>query len=178
MKLTDEEIEKMKHCIGFDQKKTYMRNGIRYFKPYRNYYDAAEVDFLVWEGLCERGLADRNEVWHYDKKFCDRYYWLTIAGLAELSDALNIYIYSENASGNEIDASYDVLDVLKKDPSPLSSDEVAERARLPRRFTLDTLRYLRDRYNYTKYQKNINGDLSGQGWQLSDNYYKNPVNGF
>ena len=103
---------------------------------------------------------------------------MTIAGLAELSDALNIYIYSENASGNEIDASYDVLDVLKKDPSPLSSDEVAERARLPRRFTLDTLRYLRDRYNYTKYQKNINGDLSGQGWQLSDNYYKNPVNGF
>ena len=80
MKLTDEEIEKMKHCIGFDQKKTYMRNGIRYFKPYRNYYDAAEVDFLVWEGLCERGLADRNEVWHYDKKFCDRYYWLGIIG--------------------------------------------------------------------------------------------------
>jgi hypothetical protein len=38
--LSDIEVSKMEHCVGFDRKKIYRRGKMAYFKPYRNYYDA------------------------------------------------------------------------------------------------------------------------------------------
>lgn len=49
--LTDKEIEKMEHCIGFSIKKAYVRSGRRYFKPYRNHFYPGGTDIPVWEHL-------------------------------------------------------------------------------------------------------------------------------
>lgn len=33
-------IELAKHCVGLDRKNPYTRHGKKWYKPYRNYYDA------------------------------------------------------------------------------------------------------------------------------------------
>lgn len=153
--LTAPEIEKMKHCIGFSSRKTYKRRGITYFKPFRNYYDAGPTDVPVWECLLEKGYAEKNKC-----------YWVTLEGLRVLSEALDVFIYSENASGNEIDAAQDIINVMLQNRfSTLSSDSIAFQARLPRRLTNDTLHYLRDQLKYVTCLGIF------EGWQLSDQYF-------
>lgn len=49
MKLTDYQIEKLKHCFGLD----YSR------KPYRNYYHCNQIND-EWEDMCIKGYANKE----------------------------------------------------------------------------------------------------------------------
>ena len=44
----------MKHCIGLDYKRPYMRGGMYFYRPYRNDYDAGPRDEPMWEALVEK----------------------------------------------------------------------------------------------------------------------------
>ena len=70
--LSENEVRKMEHCVGFDRKKIYHRGGTAYYKPYRNYYDAGGTDMRVWERLVEKGFADCAEP-KKDDEIDDRY---------------------------------------------------------------------------------------------------------
>lgn len=150
--LSENEVRKMEHCVGFDRKKIYHRGGTAYYKPYRNYYDAGGTDMRVWERLVEKGFADCAE----PKKDGGKYYWLNRNGLNILSAYEECFIYSENANGNEIDASEDVIDILLEDAVycgygcwiPSGARNIAIRARLPYKLTLSTLKYLRNKCGY------------------------------
>lgn len=174
--LSDIEVSKMEHCIGWDKRKVYHRNGMAYFKPYRNYYDAGGTDIAIWERLTERGFAYKAR----EKKDGGCYYWLNKTGLNILSAYEEVYIYSDNANGNEIDASEDVLEVLLDDAVycgygcwlPSGAKSIATRARLPLKLTMDTLRYLRDKCGYVRHDYEGECDDEGfphctHGWSLT-----------
>lgn len=174
--LSDIEVEKMCHCIGWDARNVYHRKGAAYFKPYRNYYDAGGTDIAIWESLAERGFADKAK----EDKSGGRYYWLNRNGLNILSAYKEVFIYSDNASGNEMDASEDVLEVLLDDEVycgygcwiPSGARSIAIRARLPYKLTLSTLRYLRDKCGYVRHDYEGSCDDEGfphctHGWSLT-----------
>ena len=73
----------MKHCIGLDYKRPYMRGGMYFYRPYRNDYDAGPRDEPMWEALVEKHLAWRVKTYH-----------LTIKGFYLLSCQTGIYIYN------------------------------------------------------------------------------------
>ena len=149
--LNDLEIKKMEHCIGYRPEKVYHRSGGAYFKPFRNHFSPGGTDVKIWEGLKEKGFAECGE----DQK----YYWLNRSGLNILSAVEEVFIYSDSANGNVIDAQYDVLEVLLDDAVfcgyecwlPSSSRAIALRARLPRRLANETLKYLQDKREYVKH---------------------------
>jgi len=87
----DRKLEVMKHFIGLDYKTPYMRNGKRFYRPYRNYYSSGEhCDGLNLLLELERdGFATRRS----NKEYC---FWLTIAGLDWLGKTLNITIYDDH----------------------------------------------------------------------------------
>ena len=174
--LSENEVRKMEHCVGFDRKKIYHRGGTAYYKPYRNYYDAGGTDIRVWERLVEKGFADCAE----PKKDGGKYYWLNRNGLNILSAYEECFIYSENANGNEIDASEDVIDILLEDDVycgygcwiPSGARNIAIRARLPYKLTLSTLKYLRNKCGYVDhyYEGGCNDDGEvhcTHGWTLT-----------
>lgn len=174
--LSENEVRKMEHCVGFDRKKIYHRGGTAYYKPYRNYYDAGGTDMRVWERLAEKGFADCAE----PKKDGGKYYWLNRNGLNILSAYEECFIYSENANGNEIDASEDVIDILLEDAVycgygcwiPSGARNIAIRARLPYKLTLSTLKYLRNKCGYVAhyYEGGCNDDGEvhcTHGWTLT-----------
>lgn len=174
--LSDIDVRKMEHCIGWDKRKVYHRNGMAYFKPYRNYYDAGGTDIAIWERLTERGFADKAK----EKEDGECYYWLNRTGLNILSAYKEVYIYSDNANGNEIDASEDVIDILLDDAVycgygcwiPAGAKNIAIRARLPYKLTLSTLKYLRDKCGYVAhyYEGGCNDDGEvhcTHGWTLT-----------
>lgn len=174
--LSENEVRKMEHCVGFDRKKIYRRGGMAYFKPYRNYYDAGGTDVHIWERLVERGFADCAE----PKKDGGKYYWLNRNGLNILSAYEECFIYSENANGNEIDASEDVIDILLADAVycgygcwiPSGARNIAIRARLPYKLTLSTLKYLQNKWGYVAhyYEGGCNDDGEvhcTHGWTLT-----------
>lgn len=174
--LSTQEIKKMEHYIGYDPQKVYSRHGTSYFKPYRNYYDAAKIDIPVWDEIVKKGLAECNDVGSDTNK----YYWLNTAGLLALSNVKDVYIYSENASGNEIDMSEDVITILLDDAVycgyynwiPSSAEDIAKRARLPKKAVVETLHYLRDKCGYVKNTSYGDIDSDGiprsyRGWSLS-----------
>ena len=166
--VSDKDVSKMCHCVGYNKKKVYHRNGKAYFKPHRNYFYAGGSDIELWERLVEIGIADKNKNGNAGDK--NIYYWLNKRGLDMLSYLLNVYIYSESASGNEIDASEDVIEVLLEDEVycgyecwlPSSAKDIAFRARLPRKLTIDTLHYLRDKCGYVK--NDSYGDIDSDGF--------------
>lgn len=130
----------MLHAIGFDHAtsaRIYSRGGTRYYKPYRNYYDAGAAHPL-WENLKEKGLAEG-----------DKTYSVTTYGLAVLSNLIETYIYSEN-SDCTADAKADVMTILIADDCycgygcwlPTPAQDIARRARLPLRLTRETLHML------------------------------------
>lgn len=147
--LSDKEVSYMNHCIGYDAEKVYKRGSGRYFKPYRNYFLSAGPSRDIWEKLKEKGYAESGREGTYGNV----YFWLNNAGLNILSAYHEVFIYSENASGNEADASRDVIQVLLADAVfcgygcwlPSSTKSIAVRARLPYRLTVDTLHYLKDK---------------------------------
>lgn len=173
--LTSAEVADMEHCIGWNRRKTYCRNGMRYFKPYRNHFDPGGSDIPIWEGLFEKGYADRSKKMDL---YGGRMYWLNRSGLNILSAYKEVFIYSDNANGNEIDASRDVLDILLDDAVycgygcwvPSSSKDIALRARLPHKLALSTLRYLQSE-GYAKHVYEGGCDSDGyphctHGWIL------------
>jgi len=174
--LSAETARKMEHCVGFDRKKIYRRNGVPYFKPYRNHFMPGGSDNAIWENLKERGFADCSNADDQGH----RYYWMTHEGLNILSAYDRVFIYSDSANGNEIDASYDVLQVLLDEAVycgygcwiPTPAKEIAKRARLPLKLTLDTLHYLRDKCGYAALTYEGGVDDEGfphcnHGWVLS-----------
>lgn len=171
--------EVMEHCIGFDPKKVYKRGGKKFFKPYRNYYYAAKSQMEIWDKIVSLGYAERNKC-ECDDHAC---YWLNASGLAALSDNTGVYIYSENASGNEIDSEQDVIEVMieyftkdkRSDIVPITIKYIANQARLPRDLVMYTMRYLRDECGYVKYvthgERDDNGYIiSHKGWEFTDKW--------
>lgn len=80
----------MKHCIGLDYKRPYMRGGKYFYRPYRNDYDAGPRDEPMWEALVEKHLAWRVTNYH-----------LTIKGFYLLGLQTGIYIYN-SSEGNRL----------------------------------------------------------------------------
>ena len=70
--LTENEIATMRHAVGF-------HHNIRY----RNHYAAGPDDIRMWNGLCKRDLAYRQQK---GSLFPYPYYGLTHAGLKALGD--------------------------------------------------------------------------------------------
>ena len=91
-----------------------------------------------------------------------------------------VYIYSENARGNELDASDDVLEVLLDDYVfcgygcwiPSGAKRISVFARLPYKLTLSTLKYLKDKCGYVDHVYEGGCDDEGfprctHGWVLT-----------
>ena len=74
-------VSQAMHCIGLDYKKPYTRHGKKFYKPYRNGYDAGGKDVEIWDALTQIGYAYKNRVYH-----------LTAAGFRWLGRILNITI--------------------------------------------------------------------------------------
>lgn len=56
----DHTIAIMEHALGMDHRKTYRRNGKEYYKPYRNYFSTSMSNFVGWNILTKRGLAEAS----------------------------------------------------------------------------------------------------------------------
>ena len=82
-KLPEMLFAEMKHCIGLDYKRPYMRGGMYFYRPYRNDYDAGPKDEPMWEALIEKRLAWIGAMYH-----------LSIEGIYLLSLQTGIYIYN------------------------------------------------------------------------------------
>lgn len=89
-KLPEMLFAEMKHCIGLDYKRPYMRGGRYFYRPYRNDYDAGPRDEPMWEALVEKHLAWRVTMYH-----------LTIKGFYLLGLQTGIYIYN-SSEGNRL----------------------------------------------------------------------------
>lgn len=171
--LKEHMIQKMDHCIGYDKRKVYHRNGSAYFIPHQNHFYPGGTDVSIWEVLRDKGLAECGSGEH-------PYFWLNKSGLNYLSAYHEVFIYSDNASGNEIDASEDVLEILLDDAVycgygcwlPSGSKDIARRARLPHKLALSTLRYLKDKCGYVSHVYEGGCDDEGfphctHGWVLT-----------
>lgn len=170
---TDKELHVIGHAIGFNPHKIYHRNGTAYFAPYRNYYYTGEND-ETWNGLVDKGFAIKTPV-----KDNMAYFSVSKSGLFGLQRETTIHFYSENARGNEVDASGDVIEVLLDYAVycgygcwiPPGAKDIAFRARLPYKLTLSTLNYLK-RCGYVNHFYEGGIDDEGyphctHGWGLS-----------
>ena len=79
--INDNYVSQAIHCIGLDYKKPYTRHGKKFYKPYRNGYDAGGKDVEIWDALTQIGYAYKNRTYH-----------LTAAGFRWLGRILNITI--------------------------------------------------------------------------------------
>lgn len=84
-------IELAKHCVGLDRKNPYTRHGKKWYKPYRNYYDAGGRDIDIWTELWELGYAEKGK----KNRHGGCMFWFTRKGLDWLGSKLGIYIYDE-----------------------------------------------------------------------------------
>ena len=147
----------MLHAIGWDNASQYTRNGTRYFKPYRNYYDAGGNDVADWDYLVQNKLAEKGTSYH-----------VTALGLVVLSDIMETYIYSDNARC-VADAKEVVVDILIADACvcgygcwiPSGAEHIAKLGRLPKTLTLKTLHYLADKGIVAK---TYYGDIDDDGY--------------
>ena len=166
-------VEKMEHCIGYDPGRVYWRHGAKFFKPRRNNFYAGAADLEVWDDLRKKGFAENGTANKVN-------FWLNNAGLSILSAAERVYIYNDAASGNEVDASPEVIRVLLYHAVfcgygnwiPPGSEGIAKAARLPVKLTRETLKYLRDEKGYVKHIYDGGADDEGfpyctHGWILS-----------
>ena len=169
-------VKNMEHCIGYDPKRVYWRHGAKFFKPYRNRFYAGGADLEVWDELKKKGFAENGTA----NKVA---FWLNNAGLSILSAAERVYIYNDAASGNEVDASPEVIRVLLDHAVfcgygnwiPPSAEGIAKAARLPLKLTRETLKYLRDEKGYVKHIYDGGADDEGfpyctPGWILSEKW--------
>lgn len=174
--LGEKAIKHMEHCIGYDPGRVYWRGGKKYFKPRRNHFYAGGSDIEVWDELKKKGFAENGTANKVN-------FWLNNAGFSVLSAAERVYIYNDAASGNEVDASPEVIRVLLDHAVfcgygnwiPLGSEEIAKAARLPVKLTRETLKYLRDEKGYAKHTYCGGQDDDGyahctHGWELSEKW--------
>lgn len=70
-------------CIGLagNYSKVYLRHERKFYKAYRNHYDAGGNDIAIWDALVKIGYAYKNMMYH-----------LTPAGFRWLSRVLDITI--------------------------------------------------------------------------------------
>lgn len=174
--LGEKAIKLMEHCIGYDPGRVYWRHGAKFFKPYRNNFYAGGSDLEAWDELKKKGFAENgvaNKV----------VFWLNNAGLSILSAVERVYIYNDAASGNEVDASPEVIQILLDHAVfcgygnwiPPSAEGIAKAARLPLKLTRETLKYLRDERGYVKHIYDGGADDEGfpyctHGWILSEKW--------
>ena len=61
-KIVEEHRELVRHALGMDNSRCYVRHGKRFYRPYRNYFFTSEdtVDFPYWERLVTAGLAKKK----------------------------------------------------------------------------------------------------------------------
>ena len=62
-KILEKHRDLIRHALGMDNAKSYVRHGKRYYRPYRNYFSTAEgIDnYPYWERMEKAGLARRKE---------------------------------------------------------------------------------------------------------------------
>lgn len=89
IKLSIEQINKMKHAIGLNVARP---NSKRRYVAYRNFYDAGENPNKEWEELVELKLAIRRNS-RISKSII---YYVSKEGLLYLSDLLGISIIYED----------------------------------------------------------------------------------
>lgn len=90
-RILEKHRELIRHAIGMNNRKIYVRHGKRFYRPYRNYFSTTEktVDYPYWERLKIAGLAEKEE-----RQSCINYY-VTRAGLDWLGQHDGITIYDE-----------------------------------------------------------------------------------
>jgi hypothetical protein len=85
--------KKMLHALGADHKKTYIRHGKEYYRPYRNYFDAGKSVDKDLETMVEHGRVERQDV------TCGIYkgfwYFVTKTGREYLEKVTGCHIYGE-----------------------------------------------------------------------------------
>ena len=81
----------IRHAIGMDNRKSYVRHGRRFYRPYRNYFFTNEktVDYPYWERLVAANLAEKEET------STGVYYSVTRSGMDWLGLHDGIHIYDE-----------------------------------------------------------------------------------
>lgn len=90
-KILEKHRKLIRHAIGMDNRKTYIRHGKKFYRPYRNYFFTNErtVDYPYWERMVVAGLAKKEE----SPKGIN--YFVTRTGLDWLGQHDGVTIYDE-----------------------------------------------------------------------------------
>lgn len=90
-KILEKHRELVRHALGMDNRKTYVRHGKRFYRPYRNYFFTNEntVDFPYWERMVVAGLAKKEVA----QKGVN--YYVTRSGMDWLGKHDGVHIYDE-----------------------------------------------------------------------------------
>ena len=90
-KILEKHRELVRHALGMDNRKSYVRHGKRFYRPYRNYFFTTEktVDFPYWERMVKANLAEKEESPKGIK------YFVTRRGMDWLGQHDGIHIYDE-----------------------------------------------------------------------------------
>lgn len=85
-KILEHYRELIRHALGMDNRKAYIRHGKKFYKPYRNYFECTS-DYPCWEKLVSAELAG--------KKIQDKciLYFVTRTGMDWLEEHDGIHIY-------------------------------------------------------------------------------------
>lgn len=90
--------QKALHVIGFNQmrnkRRLYTRRGKKYYKPYRNYFDAPKGGDRDLEKLAEAGYMDRT-ITHAGTDQEGVWYKFNRKGLDWLGEQIGVHIYDE-----------------------------------------------------------------------------------
>lgn len=92
LKILKEHRELAKHALGMDNRKTYIRHGKKFYRPYRNYFYTNErtVDYPYWERMVKAGLAEK-----YVDGNGNITYSMNRTGMDWLGQAEGVHIYDE-----------------------------------------------------------------------------------
>lgn len=85
---------KMLHALGADNRKTYIRHGKEYFKPYRNYFTALENGDKALDTAHEAGYVTRETRKGYRDEI-SVLYQVTQSGWEHLEKVTGCHIYGE-----------------------------------------------------------------------------------
>ena len=90
------DIHLMGSALGMRNRKTYIRRGREYFRPYRNYFGTGIycADFSTWEWMVKDGLAERTDS-AWSEKDENRSYKVASKGIKRLEDYFNVIILPE-----------------------------------------------------------------------------------
>lgn len=89
-------IDLMKHAVGLDYKNPYRRNGKKFYKPYRNYFNTIPTD-KAWNEIMNSGCACMGSPKHFienDYEYDSVNFYLTRVGMDRLGEYLNIHIHN------------------------------------------------------------------------------------